>query len=813
MAEAPQKITAIVSILSFRRERHTAGEKPGRRLSKYEEHGDGRIEIREVIQGEAPVPKKKPLVISFERDSSKHVRYKRGTYLQVEGVIEPLTKNEDILYVLKSCIPTDIGERFFSQRFHVSAQEKRNELVKSGEGFQLSDNLEGLPAELHQDPLALQEFLVEHGFNQDLDFAANLCAHFARRVRNRKEANNVPEMIRTNPLILSDIHYMDKSFTTGNIIRQFNLKSGNKSLAYAEVILQLNRARQRGDTFLPLGQLVGYTRKFSPDKNAFKFLMDVLVGDHSLDKGFFSMAKVSCFTFSPKQAKTGHARFEGMSSGAAMYFAGKLDEESPDTAGENESKAERLVFRPVVYLIKDFFTEKCCAEQFARHLGKAEDVFKELMPNPKFTEEQQTAVRNAFRYYTSVVTGSAGCGKTAVVSEIVRIAEENKKNVILLAPSAKAALHAAAEVHTNVPDAEHVEHQTIHRFAHIMIEDEDAGESGDFRGTEEVENRYDFLIIDEMSMCNLPTFYRVLKAVKSSPNIHIVLVGDPMQLPAIGPQFFHQLVDGLAPNLPVVSLTKNFRARSDTLSSFSEEIRHGSLPKPDGVSVHVESSTIDAFRKKHIDLLQDEDTMFLTSRRDDAMKLNEMLRKIRHPEAAQVGSKGFFIGDRVISVENDYYDEGENASSLRHPDRKVDIFNGTEGVIEGWDEKTDTVRVRMFSPEFSNEGQIVCYRSQELSRFLTPAYAITVHRAQGSQYPRVVFFMPHNVTTGISRNLLYTAVTRAEKEIYLVGEPEQFQDAVSRMAHFGNSFFSFYVRTELDTKPVVAKERDLVFEF
>ena len=102
-------ITALVTVLSTHKIKTEAPD--DRRLSQYEQFGEGRVEIKHVLKGTAPEAKKKPLAISFQRCSADHARYKKGDVLQVEGVIESLTKNEDIFYATRVCVPTEAGER------------------------------------------------------------------------------------------------------------------------------------------------------------------------------------------------------------------------------------------------------------------------------------------------------------------------------------------------------------------------------------------------------------------------------------------------------------------------------------------------------------------------------------------------------------------------------------------------------------------------------------------------------------------------------------------------------------------------------
>lgn len=795
-------IVALVEVLSTRSK--TKEPSKDRRLSKYEEHGDGRIAITSMLKGEAPAPKKKPLAISYERCPVEHIRYKKGTKLQVEGVIEPLTKSEDIFYALRVCVSTEAGERALSLAKNISAQDERNELIRSDKAFMLADEGADIVPKSRQDLSSLHDFLYSHGLCYDVEMAYFIDSYFKRRWNHRSSGkyNSVSAMVQDNPLVLSELYPMEKNFSSYKLIQALHLQPSEKARIYAKAVLHIILAASYGDTFVPMSKLYGILHDDLKDKPK-DFLHDVLMDMTGSDPFIRSMAKLNFF--SPKKL------FVGMSAKISSYYEEKLNEERPEDAERNERTARFLFEKPAFYLTKNFFSEKNVAKYLATRLGEEDAPILATNIQEKFTDEQKNAVKRAFQYKTSIVTGSAGCGKTAVVAEIVRIAKENGKSVIVLAPSAKAALHAAVEVSNQ--QAISIPYQTIHRFAKILPEDADAGEQGDFLPLDDAMH-FDFVIIDEMSLCELKVFNRVLKVLTLTPKTHLILVGDPMQLPAIGPQFFHQLADGLLGDiLPVSHLTKNFRAKSDALAKFSEEIRAGKFAIPDATTISFEESTLKEFIEDHEMLLADEDTMFLAARKDDVERLNSAIRSIRNPNAQPIPPTRFYIGDRVITDCNDYAESTmkKPSSDVRHPDRNVDIYNGTDGILESYDEATDTAIVRMFSPDFPKEGKCIPYRKRELGLYLKPAFAITVNKAQGSQFLRAVFFLPEQKYGNISRNLLYTAITRAEKELCLVGKQEQYEAATKKMAHFGNSFLAFRTLQELKALQEAAEEEEVVF--
>lgn len=686
-------VTALVSVLSTRRRKAIEEENMKRRMSKYERYGDGCVSVLYTIKGEMPERKEKPLAISMSRCFIP-VHFRKGDKLQVKGVIEPLTKKQDILYVLDICVPTEFGERAVAREIGRSSQNIREELIQKDNGFMLADAPTSIPSVSRQDIAALQNFLYYHGYGFDLEMAYFIDGFFKRRVRHRRQGENVADVIMKEPLMLCELGFCDASFSPANVMKAFHIEPTPEMRLYARVASYLQMSASKGDTFVSMSMLYGVFSSELKDKPK-NFLSDVLMRDSRNDGFIGSLAKLSFCT--------GKNQFEGMAGDALSYFKDSLDKERPSKDEKNAHAARSLFFQPVFYLRKNFFCEKHGAEDFAARLVPERDMSFTIEADRNFTYEQRNAVSNAFLYRTSVIVGCAGSGKTAVVSDIVRIAKKNGKSVVVLAPSAKAALRAADEIKKQT--GEKSENYTIHRFAKILPEDADAGEDGDYLPAEQ-ETVPDFVIVDEMSMCELYVFARLLRILKKFPKTHLVLVGDSMQLPAIGPQFFHQLSGGVIGSaLPVTKLTKNFRTKSNALAALSESIRKGVFSVPNVKSVHFFEGTIEAFMEENQELVKDESVMFLSSRKADVELMNKVIRKLRHPDAEQIGKIPFYIGDRVVAIQNDYADSA--VKDGRHPDRIDDIYNGTEGIIEDVD--GDTVYIRMWSPEFGKEGKRISY--------------------------------------------------------------------------------------------------------
>lgn len=784
---------------------------PGQRLSKYQLYADGEIEVLNVISGDMPAMKKKPLAVDFSELEQQQYRYiSKGTVMQLGGDIDELTATQDIFHVKNLKVQSRSAAVALIQGLHQDPQAVRNELIVNQVGNSLEDSD---IAELtkNQDIQQIHQLLDSLGYKYDLEVPYDINSFFSRRAKHR-DYESVPDMIEQEPLTLAELAFREPNFAPSKLIQRID-DTDPRVRIYAKAASILQQRAQKGDACLRLWYLHGRLSDDlamlygEADRWSTKKLLSIVGNDiNNPDKAKFAEkfhSFASFCTINPTNKLKPYKR--QMQS----YFSQKLKEEMPEDEEKAERYAKDMAYKAQIYLKKSFFSEVRAARNFAKHLGvhQLSYCLQQLMKNPPALDEDQLAcVGNAFTNRISCIIGGAGTGKTRIISEIVRILEQdNRYKTLILAPSAKAALHAAAEAAEQLGPDNHLEYQTIHRAAKIVPEDEDMGEDGDTIKIEEEDFRkYAMIIIDEMSMCTLPVFNKILKAVTMYPHIHLVLVGDDQQLPAIGPQFFYQICDGLLSDyIPVVKLKKNHRAKSDKLAKFAQDIRNGKLVVPKGAkNIHVLQDKVDDFIEAHEDLVRDEDTLFLVSRREDCEKLNSKLRNIRldMSKAKRLGAINFYVGDAVITTQNDYADSTMTSAftAVRHKDRTVDVYNGTDGTIESYDEKSDTVWVRLYAPGFPEEGELIPYHVKEIPLYYQPAYALTVHKAQGSQAKRVIYYINEKQKRGLSRNALYTAVTRAQNELYILGTKEILQYAVTQKAHYGASYFAFRVLNEIE---------------
>ncbi|MGW7362378.1 SF1B family DNA helicase RecD2 [Streptomyces sp. NPDC054841] len=378
--------------------------------------------------------------------------------------------------------------------------------------------------------------------------------------------------------------------------------------------------------------------------------------------------------------------------------------------------------------------------------------------------EQQEAVRLALTRKVAVLTGGPGCGKSFTVRSIVELARAKKAKVVLAAPTGRAAKRLA--------ELTGAEASTVHRLLELKP-------GGDAAYDRDRPLDADLVVVDEASMLDLLLANKLVKAV--APGAHLLLVGDVDQLPSVGAG--EVLSDLLADSSPVpsVRLTRIFRqAQQSGVVTNAHRINSGVQPLTQGLSdffLFVEEDTEEAGRLTVDVAARRIPARFgLDPRRDvqvlapmhrgpaGAGNLNGLLQQAITPARPdlperRLGGRVFRVGDKVTQIRNNY-EKGENG-----------IFNGTVGVVTS----LNTVDQRL--TVLTDEDEEVPYDFDELDE-LAHAYAVTIHRSQGSEYPAVVI----PVTTGawmmLQRNLLYTAVTRAKKLVVLVGSRKAIGQAV-----------------------------------
>ncbi|MFD4244074.1 ATP-dependent RecD-like DNA helicase [Streptomyces sp. NPDC058525] len=378
--------------------------------------------------------------------------------------------------------------------------------------------------------------------------------------------------------------------------------------------------------------------------------------------------------------------------------------------------------------------------------------------------EQRDAVRLALTRKVAVMTGGPGCGKSFTVRSIVELARAKKAKVVLAAPTGRAAKRLA--------ELTGAEASTVHRLLELKP-------GGDAAYDRERPLDADLVVVDEASMLDLLLANKLVKAV--APGAHLLLVGDVDQLPSVGAgEVLRDLLAEGGP-VPAVRLTRIFRqAQQSGVVTNAHRINTGVPPITDGLpdfflfpeedteaagvlAVDVAARRIPA--RFGLDPRRDVQVLAPMHRGPaGAGNLNGLLQQAMTPARPDLpekrfGGRVFRVGDKVTQIRNNY-EKGANG-----------VFNGTVGVVTGLDPVEQRLTVR------TEEDEEIAYEFAELDE-LAHAYAVTIHRSQGSEYPAVVI----PVTTGawmmLQRNLLYTAVTRAKKLVVLVGSRKALGQAV-----------------------------------
>ncbi|GGP83294.1 ATP-dependent RecD-like DNA helicase [Saccharothrix coeruleofusca] len=429
---------------------------------------------------------------------------------------------------------------------------------------------------------------------------------------------------------------------------------------------------------------------------------------------------------------------------------------------------------PAIYLVPFHRAEISLANQLRSLLGTDAErmpAFQDVDWDRAFAwlgaelaDEQREAVRLALSRKVAVLTGGPGCGKSFTVRSIVRLALAKRAKVVLAAPTGRAA--------KRLTELTGHEARTVHRLLELRP-------GGDAAYDRDRPLDADLVVVDEASMLDLLLANKLVKAV--APGAHLLLVGDVDQLPSVGAG--EVLRDVLAPGSPVphVRLTRIFRqAQESGVVTNAHRINSGDYPVvrglPDFFLFPVEEAeeaaalTVDVVAERiprKFGLNPRRDVQVLTPMHRGpagAGALNAVLQEALTPSTKDVperrfGGRVFRVGDKVTQIRNNY-DKGANG-----------VFNGTLGVVTALDVVEQKLTVR------TDEDEDVDYEFGELDE-LTHAYAMTIHRSQGSEYPCVVIPITTSAWMMLQRNLLYTAVTRAKKLVVLVGSRKAIGQAV-----------------------------------
>ncbi|MFD9291313.1 ATP-dependent RecD-like DNA helicase [Streptomyces sp. NPDC060030] len=378
--------------------------------------------------------------------------------------------------------------------------------------------------------------------------------------------------------------------------------------------------------------------------------------------------------------------------------------------------------------------------------------------------EQEAAVRLALSRKVAVLTGGPGCGKSFTVRSVVELARARNAKVVLAAPTGRAA--------KRLSELTGAEASTVHRLLELKP-------GGDAAYDRDRPLDADLVVVDEASMLDLLLANKLVKAV--APGAHLLLVGDVDQLPSVGAgEVLRDLLADGGP-VPAVRLTTIFRqAQKSGVVTNAHRINSGVPPLTQGLDdffLFVEDETEDAgVLAVDVAARRIPARFGLNPRRDvqvlapmhrgpaGAGHLNGLLQQAITPgrpglPEKRFGGRVFRVGDKVTQIRNNY-DKGENG-----------VFNGTVGVVTALDADEQKLTV------LTDEEEEIAYEFDELDE-LAHAYAMTIHRSQGSEYPAVVIPVTTSAWMMLQRNLLYTAVTRAKKLVVLVGSRKAIGQAV-----------------------------------
>lgn len=441
-----------------------------------------------------------------------------------------------------------------------------------------------------------------------------------------------------------------------------------------------------------------------------------------------------------------------------------------------------------VYSASSYYIEMSTARMLCdlNITGEIDDqvILKKIAAIEKQTEMyldemQKKAVIEAVRCGLLIITGGPGTGKTTTINTLISYFESEGLQILLAAPTGRAA--------KRMTEATGVEAKTVHRLLEISGLSEESGAVGGFGRNAQNPLEADVIIIDEMSMVDAYLMHALLDAV--AVGTRLIMVGDMNQLPSVGPgSVLKDMIQSGC--IPVVSLTRIFRqAQESDIVVNAHKINRGE-------PVLLDNKSRDFFFLKRddanviisivIQLVRDKipryvnakmyDIQVLTPMRKGLLgveRLNKILQEYLNPpdrtktEQEQNGVL-FREGDKVMQVKNNYQLEWEIRGRYGIPMEKgLGIFNGDMGIIREINKQTERVTV-----EF-DEQRMVEYPYSGLEE-LELAYAVTIHKSQGSEYPAVVIPLLSGPKMLMTRNLLYTAVTRAKQCVTLVGDPYAF---------------------------------------
>lgn len=384
-----------------------------------------------------------------------------------------------------------------------------------------------------------------------------------------------------------------------------------------------------------------------------------------------------------------------------------------------------------------------------------------------FSHEQQIAINEAFKNMLLVITGGPGTGKTTIINAIKKILNKNDLSYAMLAPTGR----AAKRIQESTGD----EAYTIHRLLGIKP-DENIAEYNEENPIDK-----DYIIVDEMSMVDIYLMKSLLSAI--APTTALILVGDSNQLPSVGPG--NVLSDTIDTDIKTIRLKKIFRQGLESnIIVNAHKINNGEYPivnesGKDFFFIEADrnnfnsilSNLVNERLPKFYGLDKIKDIQILCPSKKTqwgATSINENIQSILNPSTIElkINERLFKKNDKVMQIRNNYDLVSEN--SIREAEG---VYNGDIGFINQIDKEEESLEVEFY------DGSIVNYKKEDI-KDLDLSYAITIHKSQGSEFECVIIPMMQVAPMLLTRNLLYTGVTRAKKLVVLVGEKRIIKNMV-----------------------------------
>lgn len=457
-------------------------------------------------------------------------------------------------------------------------------------------------------------------------------------------------------------------------------------------------------------------------------------------------------------------------------FSEEVEKKYVDAVSQHEPEKAAQYVGYSVYLPKIFIMEKYISEKLSEIIKSPPEINKGRYleyfireNNSLLTDEQKEAVLSVPNNRITVITGSAGTGKTATIKLIKGILAGAGYQPVVLAPTGIASQRIAPG-----------EGSTIHRYAHIFDDRDIVFDSVNGLDEDKKEDKSrEVIIVDEMSMITVPVFAKLLSATEGAAAY--VFVGDPNQLPPIGAGGVFQTLIELGntgiENIRTVRLSKVFRTTNSILTHAEAVINNQPIQEDENLKI-IEAANWKEISIKVVETIKEllnsgvkyEDIMVLSDKRGEGRTGTSLLNQVIREQIFGIRTRDYKEGDIIIAVRNDYETHGaffknraieRYTRTIRHKDRPT-IFNGSVGVIKEIDEANASVLIEYINPRVEAR-----YNLEELDWYIEHGYAITVHKAQGGQAKYVIFAALE--PDKISREKLYTALTRSQDKVYLVG--------------------------------------------